>query len=153
MKKLLQVLGILFLVVVIGVGVLVAYAAYNGSRLDKSSKDFVDRSVPIIAATWSPSELLRRASPELIQATNAHPEQLQQLFDKLSQLGALKQYDGSKGDSNVYLDSRKGKNISAAYTAYATFDHGSAKFSVKLVQKDGLWQYVNFRVDSPALLR
>ena len=153
MKRFLQVLGGLFLGVLVVVGALVGYAAHKGSKLDASSKSYVDQTLPVIAAKWSKDELLKRASPELLQQINANPDQTDLLFGKFSQLGELKSYDGSKGDSFVLVNPMKGKIITANYLARATFEHGDAQISIRLIQHDDQWQYLNFFVNSPQFLK
>lgn len=153
MKKVLSILGIVFLIFIVAFGCFVGYAAMTGSKLDSSSKAFVDGSIPVITGSWSGDELLSRASPEFKQAVDAQPEQFQMLFQKLSKLGALKHYEGSKGQATIFVDAAKGKVITANYTAEATFEQGNAHFMLHLIQRDGQWQYLGFRVDSPIFLQ
>src|SRR5476649_2090265 len=101
MKKLLSIVGGICLVLILGVAAFIGYAAYQGRGLDASSKAYVDENVPTIISTWSKQELLTRASPQLLKVVNEKPEQLDQLFRMFSKLGAMRSYDGSKGDSNV----------------------------------------------------
>jgi|GEM_PF-3090196 len=75
MKNLFIALGVIFLVIVIVVIGVVGFIAYSGSKLDTSSKAYVDESVPQIVSTWSAKNLLDRASPELLHA--ASPEQIE----------------------------------------------------------------------------
>lgn len=153
MKKVLVVLGSIFLVLVVAFAAFVGYAAYTGSGLDKSSKAYVDANLPPILSTWSKDELLKRSSSQLLKIINDKPEQLQQLFEKLSKLGALQHYDGSKGEANVFFDASKGKITTAAYVADATFEHGEAHIVVRLVQTSGQWQILLFNVNSPLFLQ
>lgn len=153
MKKILAVLGGVFLVLAAVIGVLLGYAAYQGSGLDKSSKEYVDNNLPAILSSWSKDELLKRSSPQLLKVINEKPEQLQQLFDKISKLGALKTYNGSKGQAMVYVDAIKGKSTTANYESDATFEHGQAHIAVRLVQTSGQWQFLLFNVNSPLFLQ
>jgi hypothetical protein len=153
MKKFFAVLGVVFLVFIVLVGAFVGYAAIRGSKLDASSKAYVDQTIPVIASGWSTDELTNDASPELKQTIGTQSAQLDKLFQKLSGLGALTHYNGSKGTSNIFFDTRKGKIITATYTANATFEHGDAQFSLKLIQHDGQWHYLGFYVNSPILLQ
>ena len=153
MKKALVVLGVIFVVLVVATGAFVGYAAYAGSGLDKSSKAYVDENVPAILSTWSKDELLKRSSPQLLNAINEKPEQLQKLFEKLSKLGALRHYDGAKGEATVFYDAAKGKMTTAAYVADATFEHGEAHIVVRLVQISSQWQFSLLNVNSPFFLQ
>jgi hypothetical protein len=151
MKNLLMWLGGIFFVVLLGVGGLIAYLANAGAALDTSSKAYVDEAVPAIVARWSKEQLAMRAAAQFRAA--ASDQQLTQVFAKFSQLGALKTYDGSKGESHTSLTPQQGKVVTAAYLANATFEKGPAQISVRLVQADGQWQILHFAVNSPMFSR
>lgn len=148
--KALQILGIIFVALVVVVGGLVGYAAYTGGQLDVSSKAYVDAAVPAIVANWSERELTARATPQLLQATK--PEQFTKLFKWFGTLGSMKKYCGSKGDSNVFV-SPQGKTVSAKYVACAQFEKGEASIQVTLIQnKVKKWEIAGFYVNSQALV-
>ncbi len=151
MKRILTWLGGVFVVLVGIAGALFGYVAYKGSTLDASSKAYVDESVRAIVSTWSKPELLKRASPQLRKVIQAN--QLDQLFGKLSQLGAFQNYEGSKGDANVSLTTQAGEVITATYVATARFEKGPAEVRIRLIQNDGHWQILNFFVNSPIFLQ
>lgn len=154
MRKFLAVLGGIFAVIIVLVAAAIGYVSYVGKGLDKSSQEYVDALVPAIASHWSKDEVMRRASPELRELISNHPEDLDALFRKLSTLGALKTYEGSKGEAMVFVDARKGKSTTASYTAPATFEHGKATFQIKLIlSSDKIWQLIYFHVDSPIFLQ
>lgn len=98
MKSCLSSLGVVFLVLVIVGGALFGYVAYNGSKLDASSKKYVDDNIPVIVGAWNKDELLKRASPELMKAA---PEgDIASLFSQLNtKLGSLVEYKGAKGEA------------------------------------------------------
>ncbi len=91
-----------------------AYAAYQGRGLDASSKAYVEANVPAILSNWSKDELVKRSSPELLKAIAAKPDQMDQLFLKLSKLGAMRSFGDVKGDSQVLFTTNAGKVITAA---------------------------------------
>jgi len=64
--------------------------------------------------------LLKRASPQLLNIINEKPDQTDHLFLGFAKLGAMRSYDGSKGDSNVSYTNKDGKVITASYVADAT---------------------------------
>jgi hypothetical protein len=151
LKKVLMWLGGAFLMLVVLVGALFGYFAYVGSSLDASSKAYVDESVPAIISTWSKGELLKRSAPQLRKVVNE--DQLNQLFAKLSQLGKLQTYEGSKGDSNISLTTQAGRVITASYVANAKFDKGPAQVTIRLIQSYGQWQILYFFVNSPIFVQ
>jgi len=153
MKKVLSIAGAIFLVLIITLGAFFGYAAYQGRGLDASSKAYIEENVPPVLSTWSKEELLKRSSPQLLKIVEENPERLDQLFQKLSKLGALKSFGEVKGDSQVFYNAGAGKTTTAAYTANARFEHGDARVSIRLMQNNGQWQFLLFNVNSPIFLQ
>ncbi len=154
MKKFLSILGGIFLFLVVALVGSIGYATYQGRGLDASSKAYVETNIPSILSSWSKDELLKRACPQLLKVANDKPEQMDQLFQKLSKLGALRRFGDLKGDSNVSYTTRDGKVVSAFYTATAQFENGSAQIAIRLVQSpEGEWQIMLFNLDSPMFLQ
>ncbi len=155
MKKFLSILGGLFLVLVLAVGGFIGYAANQGRELDASSKAYIEANVPPVISTWSKDELLKRSSPQLLKAINGKPEQLDQLFQKLSKLGAVRSFGDVRGDSYVSYTIQNGKVTTAAYVAAAKFENGEGNIKVRLIQSpaSGQWQFLFFYVDSPLFLQ
>ena len=151
MKRTLIILGILFALVIVIVAGLIGFAAYNGTKLDASSKKYVNQAIPSIIASWSEAELLEQASPEL--KAIAPIDQIHQLFKKLSGLGKLKEYQGAKGSSFMAYTTKNGKRITAKYTANAIFENGTAEINIQLIDHGGQWQILSFHVNSPIFLK
>ena len=153
MKKFLSIVGGLFFVFVLVVAVFIGYAAYQGQGLDASSKAYVEANVPAIISTWSKDELLKRSSPQFLKIVNEKPELIDQLFRKLSKLGAMRSFGDVKGDSNVFYTTQDGKVTTASYGATAKFENGEGHITVRLIQSSGQWQFLLFHVDSPLFLQ
>lgn len=153
MRRALSILGGLFLFLCVVVVSFLGFAAHQGKGLDQSSKAYVEETVPVILSTWSKDELIKRASPQLLSAVRDQPELLDQLFQKLSGLGALRTFDDVRGDSNISYTTREGKVITAAYTAKAKFDEGDAQISIRLIQTPAGWQLLSFHVNSPIFVQ
>lgn len=154
MKRFLSIIGGLFLALVLLAAGFFGYAAYQGRGLDASSKAYVEENLPAIVSTWSKDELLKRSSPQLLKILNEKPEQLDQLFQKLSTLGPMQSLDDAvKGDSNVSYNIQGGKVTTAAYAVSAKFKNGEGHIKVRLIQSPaGQWQFLVFYVDSPLFL-
>ncbi|MHB8536246.1 MAG: hypothetical protein ACYDBW_12485 [Sulfuricaulis sp.] len=152
MKKFLSIIGGVFLVFVIVIAGIIGYAAYQGPELDASSKAYVEANIPAILSTWSKDELLKRSSPQLLKVVNENPGQVDQLFQKLSKLGAMRGFGGVKGDSRVSYTPQEGKLTTASYVATAKFENGEGRISVRLIQSSNQWQLLYFHVDSPLFL-
>jgi len=150
MKKFFTVLGIIFLCLLVTGAIGFSMVAYQGAKLDKSSQSYVDQIVPIIIASWSPQELLDRASPELLEV--APRDKVDTMFREFTEkLGALKEYRGSKGDSLINFTA-SGKVVTAAYMARASFGKGDAEIKISIIQHDKKWQLLEFRVNSDMLI-
>jgi hypothetical protein len=153
MKKFFQILGGIFLVLVLIIAVMIGIGVYQGKRLDASSKAYVEANVKPVVATWSKDELLARASPQLIEILRKDPGQADQLFAKLAKLGPLKSLSEPKGQSLVAVNTGSGKTISASYTETGEFENGHADLNIRLVQIDGQWRFLGFYVNSPIMLQ
>jgi hypothetical protein len=153
MRKVLSIVGAFFLLLVLIVAGFIGYAAYQGQALDASSKAYVEANVPAIISTWSKDELLKRSSPQLLKVINEKPELLDQLFEKLSKLGAMRTFSDVKGDSNVSYTTHNGKVTTASYTATAKFENGEAQIAIRLIQLSDQWQFLLFNVNSPLFLQ
>lgn len=154
MKRFLSIIGGLFLILVLLIAGFFGYAAYQGRGLDASSKAYAEENIPAIISTWSKDELLKRSSPQLLKIVNEKPEQLDQLFQKLSKLGAMQSFGEVKGDSNVSYTTQNGKVTTATYVAAAKFKDGEGRITARLIQSPGgQWQFLLFHVDSPLFLQ
>jgi hypothetical protein len=146
MRRILQVVGAIALVVVALVAAGLGYAAYRGGSLDAESKAYVDAAVPAIAAHWDREQLIARAAPELLKATN--PAQLQVVFDTFAKAGPLVQYDGAKGQSSMSYFTGTGSSITAVYIATAHCRDAIVTINLNLIKRDGKWMILGFHVDT-----
>ena len=153
MKRFLSIVGGLFLALVLVIAGLVGYAAYQARGFDASSRAYVEANVPPIISTWSKDELLKRSSPQLLKVVKENPEQLDQLFRKLSKLGAMQSFSDVKGESNVSYTTQDGKVTTASYVGTARFENGEGRITVRLIQLSGQWQFLLFHIDSPIFLQ
>jgi hypothetical protein len=154
LKRFLSIIGGLFLVLLLLAAGLFGYAAYQGRGLDASSKAYAEENIPAIVSTWSKDELLKRSSPQLQKIIDEKPEQLDQLFQKLSKLGSMESFGEVKGASNVIYMTQGGKVTTATYVATAKFTNGEGRISVRLIQTPaGQWQFLLFNVNSPVFLQ
>jgi hypothetical protein len=145
MRRFLYFLGAFTLAVVIVAVVGLGAVFYKGHELDTESKAFVDSAIPAITATWKEKQLLDRSTIELRETVK--PDELRSLFDRLSQLGPLIEYQGATGQAIMSYLSASGSTVSASYSAKARFQNGSATLQVLLLKRDGHWLIHNFHVD------
>lgn len=146
MKTILIILGMIFLIVITIAVTMIGVVAVRGKALDRGSKRYVDSTVPLLVSNWDESELLSRASPELMRATDK--QELDKLYHMFRELGKLRAYEGSKGQSYMSMTTQNGKSVTAVYTCKADFDKGPADIKITLVKHGGKWEIAGFRVDS-----
>jgi hypothetical protein len=146
MKNFFAALGIIFLILIVVGGAGFGYFAYTGNKLDASAKAYVDQSVPAIVTAWSKEELIKRASPLLMEKTTE--DQINQLFSSLNnRLGAFQSYDGCKGQSYRFFTSKTGVSTTATYVATGTFANGKAEIQLGLVRSGDEWKILGFHVE------
>ena len=125
---------------------------HSGEDLDKQSQAYVDEIVPKIAKGWNADELLKQASPELLKA--APENRIRVLFDTFSKkLGPLKNYEGSKGQANIFFTFLNGRTVTATYVSNTTFEKGAATIETRIIFRNKNWQVLRFFVNSDALLK
>jgi hydrogenase maturation factor HypE len=118
----------------------------TGKKLDAESKDYVDQAVPVISKNWDEKELRKRASEEFMSVTS--DAELEQLFDYVdTNLGSMKDYYGSRGESRIFMRNTK-KEITASYVVQAEFEKGKASINVSLIKKGDKWSILEYKVNS-----
>ena len=144
MKKILTILGAIFICLILVGVIAISGLYYYFSGLNKESKAYVDEVIPMIVTSWNSKELINRVSPEFLQVVSA--EKIGLLFSTLSeQIGPLKDYKGSTGKAKVTI-TPKGKVIAANYLAKAVFEKAPAKIEIQTILLDNKWQIEGFRV-------
>jgi len=144
MKKMIMVLGYIFLVVIVVTATGTAIVAVQGKKLDKESKTFADAAIPAIVAEWDVSEIEKRASPEFNEVVDY--DDLGQYLDTLQGLGTLEEYKGSTGEANIEISLQNGYEITADYSANADFEAGSVEIRISLIKHGGKWQILDLRI-------
>jgi hypothetical protein len=153
MRKFFYILGIIFAVLIVAIGIAVFAAIKSTNAVDAEAKQYVDQSLAAILPKWNSDELLRRASPQFKEATN--PGDLRALFDTaVDALGGLTDYQGARSQgANVSAFMGAGTIATATFLAQAQFQKGTASITVKVRKVDGTWMIDLFDVGSPELMR
>ena len=109
--------------------------------------------MPVVISKWAEDELLNRLSPQLLKVIKEKPEQLNQLFQKLSRLGATQSFGETTGDFNISYTTQDGKLTTASYVSTAKLENGEARIKVSLIQLSGEGRFLRFYVESLFLLQ
>jgi hypothetical protein len=151
MKKTFMILGGVFVVLIVAAAIGIGIVAVKGSALDKESKAYVDRVVPIICADLNADTLSKYASKELL--ASATPEEFEKIFTWLKKLGAFKQFKESSGQANMSYTTQNGKSITGRYVAQVEFEAGPAQVNIVTVKTGDEWKVQMFRINSSALMK
>jgi hypothetical protein len=150
-RKFLAAFGaISLLVLIVGAGGLF-YVQHQSRSFDVESRAFTDAAVTAITTHWSATELLKRASPEFLEASQ--PEDVQEFVATAAErLGPLVAYPGVTGEARVRTDNLHGTMVTAMYETHAQFAKGEVELQVSLVLIDGKWMINGFHLHgtSPA---
>ncbi len=140
MKNLFLVLGVIFSILIIIVGVWL----FLVMKLTSQSKAYVDETVPKIISDWNVQILRTQSTKELLGRVS--PEEMAASFKKLSeQFGPFKEYKGSTGKVNVEFVGF-GMVTTADYEAEASFEKATVKIVVHLQLVNRIWQIENWQV-------
>jgi hypothetical protein len=145
LKKTLLRTGIVCATALLSIIIFVSIIAYNGRRLDKESKRYADAAIIAITSHWNEKDLIVRASPQLL-ATMKDPAAVQSMMGFFGSFGALKKYDGSKGEARIDFHRPHGYTITALCVARADFSGGPAQIMISLIKIDGAWKILGFYV-------
>jgi len=149
MKKILMVLGAIFLVIVL-LGIIgFSILAVKGSALDKESKSYVDTVAPIILANLSKETLFEYADDQL--KNSVKPEEFEKMFNWFSKLGNFVEYKEPKGQANISITTESGKVITGYYEVFAEFETGPATVRIIIIKRGNDWKIIGFHINSPAL--
>ena len=151
MKKLLIILGAIFLAIIVFAGVALVISIVRGTALDKESSAYADAALKAIVSQWSEKALLERASPEFKQAVTI--DQLDQYFRSCSLVGALQHADPMRGQATIFWDNKRGKIITGDYTTKAQFENAEATISLRLIKHGEQWQILKFDLQAPGFHR
>ena len=142
-----MILGAIFLAVVI-IGIIgFSILAVKGSALDRESKAYVDKVVPIILSNLKKEIFLQYADDQL--KNSVKPEELDRIFNWFSKLGKYKE---SKGQAIISITPKTGEVITAYYEAQVEFETGPATIKVTTIKKGNEWKIIGFHINSMALV-
>lgn len=146
MRKILMVLGGIFVAILIAVVIYFIYLfVFIGPVLDKESKAWVDEIMPKIITTWDVNELINDGSTEFLNTVPR--EEIENLFSTLSTaLGIFEKYNGSIGEAGIEIHNGQ-KTIRAKYIVEADFTKQLAEIDIRGIKENGAWKIFGFHVN------
>jgi hypothetical protein len=138
--------GIIIILLVLVGGTYIGTMHLKAKEEGKECRKFTDDFILAIAQDWDTTELIKRASPELLGSIPQ--EKLDELADTMRRLGKLKKYSGSVGGPVVHTPKETDKVIYARLLADAEFDAGAKRFLIDLVRHGDKWQIYSFHIET-----
>jgi hypothetical protein len=154
MKIFLQRFGLSAAILLIAILTWLVVVSKHSINMDASARAYVDTAIPAIVANWTDHRAFAsRLSPDF-RATITD-SQIEANFERISKLGALVHYIGSKGSSHIAYNSYVSAItlgtglVTAEFKADAIFTNGPAIFTVDLIKLRDNWRIQAFHVSSP----
>jgi Tfp pilus assembly protein PilX len=147
MKQLLQVLGVIFIAILVLGGIFTAYSVRYGRQQAELGIVYFEETAPKILSTMSKDELLKYASPALVKLLNSDTDKSVVVFNKiLSSVGQFQSMAEAKVvGSQAGYNFKDGQVVTASYSADAKFAIGPAVVVATLVKSAGHeWQFQYF---------
>jgi hypothetical protein len=151
MKKIFLILGGIFAVILVVLGIVAAIFIPRLIKLDREATAYIKDAVPRIAANWDSQDLVDRATPELLSAAKTRKE-IDRLFVLFRHLGALKHLDKPKGMVSWRTFTGTGTVTFGNYTVEGQFQQGAATIEIQLRRVGNTWKINGFRINSDTFL-
>lgn len=151
MKKILMIVGALFLIGLIGGGGWLYLMIQEGQELDESSRRYVERNIPKLAKErWYGPHMHPLAHSAFMEAVSMEDWQRISIL-YWQKLGMLQNFPGCQGQANIMYN-EDGKSVTAKYVCPAKFEKAEAVIEVTLQQENEQWKIIHLNVKSPAFL-
>jgi hypothetical protein len=124
------------------------YAKPVANKLEESAVAYLDEVLPRIIAHWSKEELMKQASPRLLEHLKLQPKFFIEL-GKLNKLGKLRSYRGAEGYVRTIETINSGRTTLGYYKAFADYEKASVSLTVKLIWVDNSWRILVFNAWTP----
>lgn len=150
MKKILKVLGIIFLVIVILIASLFAYTYLKSSEYNEEALPYIEKVIPELS-TWNTKILKKYSAPEAL--ANIKDEEFEKLMRWFSKLGNLKSIEKPKFvNFSNYSSLENGQKTILSYTILAHYENGDALIEMSLLEVENGFQVYRFHLNSSALI-
>jgi len=149
-KKLLKVLGIIFLSIIVLFGTIGIYTYMKSSEYSETAVPYIKEKIPELS-TWDAAVTKKYLAPEILAKTEDEDlEKLMRWFSKLGHLKNIEEPQFVNVSSNVTVSN--GQQTIATYTILAHYENGDATITMRLLEIDGGFKIYQFHLNSNALI-
>jgi len=144
MKKILQIIGTIFLLVVASVVGLVSYSYFKAEEYNNTAVPFIKEKIPELSS-WNSEVMQKYRAPSTLEISL--DENLTQVTTRLTKLGELKSFEEPEfvNIESSAVASNKEQTL-ATYNILSRYENGDALFTVKLLEVDGGFSLYTFHV-------
>jgi hypothetical protein len=148
MKKILQAIIIIFLLIVALIISLVTYSYFKAEQYNNSAVPYINQKIPELSS-WNPEEMKKYIAPDTSQKNT--DEYLTILTLKLAELGQLKNFDEPQFVNIESIETLlDGKQTIATYNILTRYENGDANITMRLLEGDDGFKIYTFYVGSIA---
>ena len=149
-KKVLKVIGIIFLCIIALFGAIATYTYMKSAQYEKTAVPYIKEKIPELSS-WDPNVAKKYFAPEVLEITK--DEDLIRLMRWFSKLGALK---GIEEPQFINVSSSatvsNGQQTIASYTILAHYENGDANITIRLLEVENGFKIYQFHISSMALI-
>jgi hypothetical protein len=151
LKIIIGVLGGILVTLGLVVVILFGVAVTQGGKYDKTSKEFVDTSIPKIISEWDYATFCKYSHDDMPLTVSQKDFDDKFVFPIKTQLGKFISYDSSDGEA--IINSTNGKTtIKAEYASEVTFEKATAVITTQLLYINNNWVITNLNIQSDKLV-
>jgi hypothetical protein len=148
MKKILQAIIIIFLLIVALIISLVTYSYFKAEQYNNSAVPYINQKIPELSS-WNPEVMKKYIAPDSSQKNT--DEYLTILTLKLAELGQLKNFDEPQFVNIESIETLlDGKQTIATYNILTRYENGDANITIRLLEGDDGFKIYTFYVGSIA---
>ena len=151
MKKVFNILGIIFAVIIVIIVIAAAIFIPRAIKLDREATAYIKDAVPKIVTNWKSQELVDRATPQLLASVTSR-DMIDRMFVMFQRLGSLKNLETPKGTVVSYANTGTGAITVGNYKVLGEFENGKARIEIQVCRVGDTWKINGFKVYSDALL-
>ena len=151
MKKVLKILGILFLSIVVLFIFIAGFTYYKSSEYEKTAVPYIKENIPLLS-NWDYEITKSLMVPTVLE--NAKEEDFKKIIHWFSKLGKLKNIEEPefKNVSTRSSMSGGGSETIVTYKILAHYENGDATIMMRLLDENNSFKIYYFNINSMALL-